>query len=450
MRTEGYIIKDFCRKKTETGYLIFPKRKSQVQVIEINEVGNDILLLLEKHTPIDKLEEEMSLLYSITEKEREFLIQDIDIFLNTIVSSGLLECDRKGEKEIKSAEDSVNRESYLQTLYAKEKRPYKFFVELTYSCGLMCRHCYISEEISEARQKPMFLETKRVKQLFDEIEEMDAVEVFLTGGELFLHPDIYEILEYAAKKNFLTTVLTNGNYINSDEAIDKLKDLSIYDYRISLYGNEEAHDKMTQVRGSFQKSLGALKRIKKTMGIGTGVYVVTNENYYSRNELLGILRNESIDYSINTYLSPTSERNLFPLEFRINMEQIDEIYRENNLSVNGTICVAGLSRFRISPSGELNPCELIRDVSFGNIYEMTLKEIMASEYRRDFVNELQAWSNEHECSKCDEKGYCTFCPASFWIETGNKKSAPKYICDATKVKKRVVLSRQVTDEFRRN
>ena len=52
--------------------------------------------------------------------------------------------------------------------------------------------------------------------LLDEMEQMGAVEVTFTGGECFTHPDILAILEYAARKNLIITVLTNGNFIREE------------------------------------------------------------------------------------------------------------------------------------------------------------------------------------------------------------------------------------------
>ena len=58
--------------------------------------------------------------------------------------------------------------------------------------------------------------------LLDEMEQMGVVEVTFTGGECFTHPDILAILEYAARKNLIITVLTNGNFIR-EEILEHLK-----------------------------------------------------------------------------------------------------------------------------------------------------------------------------------------------------------------------------------
>ncbi len=80
---------------------------------------------------------------------------------------------------------------------------------------------------------------------------MGAVEVTFTGGECFTHPDILAILEYAARKNLIITVLTNGNFIRGNTGT--FKKISIFEIRISIYGMQEKHDSMTGVQGSWQK-----------------------------------------------------------------------------------------------------------------------------------------------------------------------------------------------------
>ena len=75
-------------------------------------------------------------------------------------------------------------------------------LEITNKCNLICRHCYAQ---SGPRAKRLSeLNTDEIFKLIDELDEMGTLSVFLTGGEVFTHPNSIEIINYANKKNIIT------------------------------------------------------------------------------------------------------------------------------------------------------------------------------------------------------------------------------------------------------
>mgnify|MGYP002228114630 CR=1 FL=1 len=40
----------------------------------------------------------------------------------------------------------------------------------------------------------------------------------------------------------------------------------------------------------------------------------------------------------------------------------------------GASCTAGISRFRIRPDGVVNPCEMMRTIDLGNVYNDSFKK----------------------------------------------------------------------------
>ena len=82
------------------------------------------------------------------------------------------------------------------------------FLEVTNLCNLACKHCYAHS--SPQAKRPNELSLAEIKALLDEWDESGVLQVFLTGGEVFTHPDAVEIIRYARSKRFLTQIFSNG------------------------------------------------------------------------------------------------------------------------------------------------------------------------------------------------------------------------------------------------
>ena len=73
---------------------------------------------------------------------------------------------------------------------------------------------------------------------------------------------------------------------------------------------------------------------------------------------------------------PTTYGDLSPTELRISEEEIVNLFEEGVFEYSGSSCNSGISRLRINPYGEVNPCELFRDVSL----EIFLKRVWKRYY----------------------------------------------------------------------
>lgn len=329
----------------------------------------------------------------------------------------------------------------VQKYYTSNRKPFKFFIELTYNCNLRCKHCYRGEDVRDLSWNKIFLKKERIFSLLDEIEDVGGIEIIFTGGEPFLHPDIFEILEYASDKNLIVTILSNGNFLTDINVVKRLKKYEIFDIRISLYGLQDSHDAMTTVNGSFEKSMQALKNIHEVLGIGTGAIVVTRENYAECEELMSQLIKQGINIAVNSSITPTAKGNKNPLELRISNNQYKNLVEKFKLPLSGTTCTAGISRFRINPIGEVTPCELIPKYSLGNIYTYNLKEILDGKERTDFIGMYENLLKNHVCNKCEYRRECNFCPALFLQENGSFDLPSAYLCQITERKHEILKKR---------
>lgn len=431
-------------------YLIHKKRKLAQSIIEFDQVGYDMYKMLKTGIALDDLAESIITDYGLNYDDVIDEIQnDVNEFIKDLKKTAILSTEKSEFcLDINENDHCVSDNGFLsqyekiQKEFSKKNKPYKLFVDLTYNCNLRCLHCYVCENVNSICMNQLYLEKDRIFKLIDEMENMGVVEVIFTGGEPFLHPNIFEILEYATSKNLIVTLLTNANFLYDPEVVKKLIGLNLFDIRVSIYGLENNHDMMTNVKGSFNKSFTALKNIRDILGIGTAVYVVTNLNYDDHNEVLSLFTNEGINVSINSTLVPTSKGNLSPLDLRISPQKYNQLITQHNIPLSGTNCTAGISRFRICPNGDLNPCELIPNIKFGNIYEDSLENILNGTIRHNFIIGYKKMLDAHQCKSCHNRTICNFCPASFNLENGDYNIPSSYLCKITQQKECIIKERE--------
>jgi pyruvate-formate lyase-activating enzyme len=91
---------------------------------------------------------------------------------------------------------------------AEEERPVgsRLWLYTNFDCNLSCDYCCVRSSPKASRRA---LGIERVRRIASEAVELGVAEIFVTGGEPFMLPDIGEIL-LACAAAAPTTVLTNG------------------------------------------------------------------------------------------------------------------------------------------------------------------------------------------------------------------------------------------------
>lgn len=84
--------------------------------------------------------------------------------------------------------------------------PRRLWLYTNYDCNLACDYCCV---VSGPRADPRRLSVDRIKGLVDEAASSDIDEVFFTGGEPTLRPDLPSLIEYVTDRRPLT-LLTNA------------------------------------------------------------------------------------------------------------------------------------------------------------------------------------------------------------------------------------------------
>ena len=200
------------------------------------------------------------------------------------------------EKILCEGEESDSEETWLNKIsmeleqnFSKQHRLFSVGIELTYRCVERCIHCYIDDA-------PKFcaadeLTTDEWKNILRQLRELGCVRILLTGGEVLLRPDLCDIAEYATDLGLIVNIFTTGIGL-TDEILDRLRATRVNTVSVSLYSGIAAeHDKITGLKGSFDKTLKAVLMLKAA-GINTfikGVAIKQNlDSLISMWQLLSI------------------------------------------------------------------------------------------------------------------------------------------------------------------
>ena len=127
-------------------------------------------------------------------------------------------------------------------------------LQINNQCNLRCKHC-----CQDDYNKVMSYATaaKILKILY----QANIFEINLVGGEIFLHPYVFQILALCNKYNFAVNLVTNATLLD-DFLISKLSRLKNLSLLVSLEGVENDNDKV-RGRGVFKKVDRAIKQLRK-------------------------------------------------------------------------------------------------------------------------------------------------------------------------------------------
>lgn len=99
----------------------------------------------------------------------------------------------------------------------------------------------------------------------------------ITGGEPFVHPRIFAIIEYAKNLGLGVNITTNGTLLRRD--MQALKNSRVDSLSISVDGFEDTHDQLRGVDGAYAETMAAISELQDTTDIHLNIYfVVTNQN----------------------------------------------------------------------------------------------------------------------------------------------------------------------------
>ncbi|MCM8792738.1 MAG: radical SAM protein, partial [Candidatus Omnitrophica bacterium] len=221
---------------------------------------------------------------------------------------------------------------YLNYIKTGKNSPFpeRLTLMLTRRCNLDCEFCDQSYKFNQE------MSLSDAIKIIDSAKKLNIKMLVITGGEPFLHPDLFKIVRYAKENGISVCITTNGTLIK--DKINDIIDSNLDFLTISLDGFEETHDILRGVKGAFNKVMEGIRELRKNGYKNFSIcFVVTNKNIKDLEKVYFFCKSKNISFDfwpVNSisplYLKEKKDRDLF-LKFIRKLRRKREISKEKFL-----------------------------------------------------------------------------------------------------------------------
>jgi radical SAM protein with 4Fe4S-binding SPASM domain len=310
-------------------------------------------------------------------------------------------------------------------------------VDLTYRCNERCVHCYLDHDDHGE------MTTAEIKHLFKEMADAGVFILTLSGGEIFLRKDFFELLEYARRDlQFCVKLKTNALLIREREAA-RIRDLGVESIQISIYSHRpEVHDAITLVPGSLKRSIDAA-RFLKSQGLRViFANVLMTQNMADYPGVQALAAELGIESTLDPTITPMMDGDRGVLSLGVGQEELRQVFRDTSLvgdveefcaistndqdALENLPCSAGHTSCYVSPYGDVFPCVQF-PLPTGNVRTRRFIDIWRNS---DEMNEVRAIrvKDLSTCTSCSHVSSCSRCPGLAFME-GNMRGPSTSDCD---------------------
>jgi Y-X(10)_GDL-associated radical SAM protein len=277
--------------------------------------------------------------------------------------------------------------------------------EITLACDLKCLHC----GSRAGRRRTDELDTRECLAVVDSLAALGTREVLLIGGEAYLRKDWTEIVAAIHSYGIYCAIQTGGRNL-TDDRLQAAIDAGLDGLGVSLDGLAPLHDRVRNVRGSFDRAVGTLRRAAAAglnIGVNTQIGADTMPDLPGLMDLiiglgvkqwqiqLTVAMGNAVDHD-DLLLQPYRLLELMPLLARLYREGAARgllMVVGNNIGYFGPYehlwrgfgdehihwsgCTAGQTVLALEADGTVKGCPSLATVGFagGNVRDLTLEAI---------------------------------------------------------------------------
>jgi AdoMet-dependent heme synthase len=328
----------------------------------------------------------------------------------------------------------------LEEITAKALRlnvPLAVQLDITYRCNERCVHCYLDHHDHGE------MTTAEILRLIDEMAEAGVLTLTLSGGEIFLRKDFFEIVEHARRLSFCVKLKTNALLIGEREAA-RLRDLAVQEIQVSIYSHRpEVHDAITLVPGSLNRSLSAIRFLKaqELKVVMANVLMRQNKNDYVA--VQDLADEIGVDFTLDPTITPMMDGERSILGLGADAHTLRDVFRDSavvgdvdefcaipsdsgEVDLDSRPCSAGHTTCYVSPYGDVFPCVQF-PLPTGNVRRERFVDIWRHSSQMNEVRSIRL-KDLPTCSSCSHAGACTRCPGLAYME-GNMRGPSSQDCE---------------------
>jgi radical SAM protein with 4Fe4S-binding SPASM domain len=315
--------------------------------------------------------------------------------------------------------------------------PLSVHLDLTYRCNERCVHCYLDHDDHGE------MTTAEIKDLLDQMADAGVFYLTLSGGEILMRRDFFEIVEHARARTFCIKLKTNGVLIREKEA-ERLRALGVESVQISVYSHRpEVHDAVTKMPGSFRQSIEAVRFLRKQGLHVTMANVLMVQNAQDYSGVKALAAELGAAFTMDPTITPMMDGNKSTLELNVDKAALKEVFRDEALvgnveefcapplgvdeeALDMLPCSAGHNACYVSPYGDVYPCVQF-PLPTGNVRTTKFLDIWRDSPQFKEVRSITL-RDMPSCSQCTHGATCTRCPGLAYME-GNMRGPSYQDCE---------------------
>jgi AdoMet-dependent heme synthase len=327
----------------------------------------------------------------------------------------------------------------LEEITAKALRlnvPLAVQLDITYRCNERCVHCYLDHHDHGE------MTSSEILRLIDEMADAGVLTLTLSGGEIFLRKDLFEIVEHARRLTFCVKLKTNALLIGEREAA-RLRDLAVQEIQVSIYSHRpEVHDAITLVPGSLKRSLTAIRFLKAQDLKVVMANVLMRQNMSDYAAVKNLAEEIGVEFTLDPTITPMMDGNRSILSLGADADTLRDVFRDSAVvgdvdefcaipsdtgeaNLDSRPCSAGHTTCYVSPYGDVFPCVQF-PLPTGNVRRERFVDIWRHSSEMNEVRSIRL-KDLPTCSSCSHAGACTRCPGLAYME-GNMRGPSSQDC----------------------
>ncbi|MDR2873406.1 MAG: radical SAM protein [Methanobrevibacter sp.] len=291
--------------------------------------------------------------------------------------------------------------------------PEQIEIELTYNCNYKCDHCYNYENFDKQDN----INKDKLFNFLKKMKKYGTRRLQLTGGEIFNHPNSYEILKFVFQ-NFEHVILLSNLSLISDKEINlisKYKDKLILQISINN-GDNETYSKFIN-NSDYNLDL-ILNKIKKLTNNGVIIEITTvvhEKNINEVEDIINLTKNigcKNISFSPIMKVGAALKNNFNNISLN-ELNKIIKSYKnyikKPKVQIGSKKCELCNNAITITPTGNVKGCiiDMNNHFKLGNIFENEIYDIF-SKLNNTKIFEINS-PNKEECKDCNELEHCMNC-----------------------------------------
>ena len=303
--------------------------------------------------------------------------------------------------------------------------PLSVQLDITYRCNERCVHCYLDHNDHGE------MSTREINDVLTQLADAGVFFLTLSGGEVLMRRDFFDIVAFARRLAFNVKVKTNGVMIREAEA-KRIRDLGVEQVQISVYSHRpEVHDAITKLPGSLRRTLEAIRFLRSQGLKVTIANVLLSANLRDYPGVIVLAQELGVAHTLDPTITPKIDGDRSILQWRAEESALRALFHDPALVgdaekfcapppapdddvMDGYPCSAGHTSCYISPYGDVFPCVQF-PLPSGNVRRQKFMEIWRHSGELQSVRSIRA-RDLTTCSTCAHVGACTRCPGLAYME----------------------------------